>query len=336
MMYENLILGVIPPIISFFISYLLIKKWIPIAKEKGYVGKDMNKYDKPEVAEIGGLYSIIGIIFGLLIYIGLKVYIFNTTENLVHVFAITTLLSLVTILGLFDDILGWKKGLKPWQKPIMTLILSLPLVIISVGVSTINFPFIGKVDLGILFPLLLIPIIITGTSNAFNMIAGYNGLEALMGISLIGALGIKFYQLGYYYLAEISLITVSSILAFLIFNKYPAKVFPGNAFTYGIGSLFGTLVILGDIEQFGLILFILYFLELFLFIRGLLNGVYKENFGIPNENNELDEPYDKIYSVTHLAIKINKKLFKKATEKSVVYTIVFLQIIITIIAFIYG
>jgi UDP-N-acetylglucosamine--dolichyl-phosphate N-acetylglucosaminephosphotransferase len=260
----------------------------------------------------------------------------KTTEDLVEVFSILTLLSLTTILGLFDDILGWKKGLRPLQKVFLTFILALPLIIISAGNSYVNLPFVGEVNFGILYPLLIVPITIMGTSNAFNMIAGYNGLEGSMGILLIGAVGLKSYLIGNYYLAEISLITIFSIIAFLIFNWYPSKVFPGNSFTYGIGSLFGAIVILGNLEKFGLILFILYFLELILFIRGLLNHIYKENFGIPDENNNLKEPYDKIYSVTHIAIRINRKIFKRATEKMVVYTIILLQIIITILAFSYG
>ena len=336
MMYREILIAILPLILSFFVSYYLIKKWIPVAHREGYVGKDMNKYNKPEVAEIGGLYAIIGTMFGILLYIGLKVYILGTTQNLVEVFSILTLLSLTTILGLFDDILGWKKGMKPLQKVILSFILALPLMIISAGNSYINLPFIGEVNLGILYPLLIVPIVIMGTSNAFNMIAGYNGLEGSMGILLIGAVGLKSYLIGNYYLAEISLITIFSIIAFLIFNWYPSKVFPGNAFTYGIGSLFGAIVILGNFEKFGLILFTLYFLELILFIRGLLNHVYKENFGIPDENNNLKEPYNKIYSITHLAIRINRKLFGKATEKMVVYTIILLQIVITIAAFLYG
>ena len=253
MMYKEILIATLPLILSFFVSYYLIKKWIPVAHREGYVGKDMNKYDKPKVAEIGGLYAIIGTIFGILLYIGLKVYIFGTTQNLVEVFSILTLLSLITILGLFDDILGWKKGMKPLQKAILSFILALPLMIISAGSSYINLPFIGEVNLGILYPLLIVPIVIMGTSNAFNMIAGYNGLEGSMGILLIGAVGLKSYLTGNYYLAEISLITIFSIMAFLMFNWHPSKVFPGNAFTYGIGSLFGAIVILGNFEKFGLV-----------------------------------------------------------------------------------
>ncbi len=330
---DIILLAIFPMFVSFFITYILIKRWIPIAHKLGYVGKDMNKYDHPKVAEIGGLYAIIGTIFGLLIYVGVKSYILKTYDTLIYVFSIISLLSLVTILGLFDDILGWKKGLKTWQKLFLPLPLSLPLMVIPLDHTSINLLFIGTIDFGIFYSLLLIPLAILGTANAVNMLAGYNGLEAAMSLMLLGAVSIKSFLMGQYFITQISLIAISSIIAFLIFNWYPAKVFPGNAFTFGIGSLFGALVIFGNMEYFGLILFTLYFLELFLFLRGIFNGIYKENFGKPNEDGSLELPYNKIYSVTHLSIKLNKIIFGKATEKNVVLFILLMQVLITILAF---
>ncbi|RDD52559.1 glycosyl transferase family 4, partial [Nanoarchaeota archaeon NZ13-N] len=207
-----------------------------------------------------------------------------------------------------------------------------PLMVTSSGVSVINIPFIGPIDVGMLYPLVLVPIGIIGASNAFNMIAGYNGLEASMGLILFTSLAIKSYLSGLYYISYTSLITVSSILAFFIFNKYPARVFPGNSFTYGIGALYGSLIILGNMEKFGVITYTLYFIELILFLRGLKDGIYKENFGIPDEKNCLKEPYEKIYSMTHLAIKINKKIFGCATERKVVITLSLLQALICIVS----
>lgn len=334
-MFELITISIIPVIISFLSTYFLIKKWIPIAHKLGFVGKDMNKYGDIKVAEIGGFYVILGIIFSLLIYVALKVYVLKTIQNLVEIFAVITLLSLSAILGLLDDVLGWKKGLGRKTRIITPIILSLPLVIIGVGKNySLNLPIIGEIYLGILYPLLIIPIAITGTSNGFNMLEGYNGLGATLALILFGSLSIKTYLIGAYYLSYISILTASSILAFLIFNKYPAKVFPGNTFTYGIGALFGAIVVLGSLEKFGLILFIPYFIELFLFIRGLINGVYKENFGIPDENNNLREPYEKIYSLTHFAIRINKKIFGRCKEYMVVYTIALIQLFFAILAFI--
>lgn len=318
---------------SFLLTYFLVKKWIKIGKELKFVGKDMNKYEKPEVVEAGGFYVILSIIISLLLYISIKMYILGTVHNLLQIFTIITILSLSTIIGALDDFLGWKKGITHWKKVLITSILSLPLIVTASGYTTIHIPFLGAVDLGLLYIFLLIPIGIVGASNAFNMIAGYNGLETLMGMILFSFLGLKAFQVGLLYISTICIIVVSSLTAFLIFNKYPAKVFPGNTFTYGIGALYGSLVIIGNMEKFGVISYTLYFLELLLFLRGLKNGIYKENFGIPDESNNLFEPYDKIYSITHFAIRLNRKLFKKATENRVVITICILQLIISTIAF---
>ncbi len=326
-MYKILV-SLIPLLISFFTTYYLVKKWIPVAKEFGLVGKDMHKLDKREVAESGGIWVIIGITFGLLFYVFLKKYILNTETHLVEILSIIIIALLSGLLGFIDDLLGWKKGLKPWQKPLFTLPIALPLVVIKAGYTKITLPFIGTIDLGLLYPLVLVPVGIMGAANGFNMIAGYNGLEALMGIVLFFFLFLKFYELKYYWLAYISLIIIFSLLAFFYFNKYPAKVFPGDSLTYSIGALYASLVILGNIEKYGVLLFSLYFLELLLFIRGLLNGVYKENFGKVQPDGSLIEPYDKIYSVTHLAIRILRKIKGKVYEWEVVYFIVGLQILI--------
>ncbi|MEM4537265.1 MAG: glycosyl transferase family 4, partial [Thermosphaera sp.] len=71
--------------------------------------------------------------------------------------------------------------------------------------------------------------------------------------------------------------------------------------------------------------------ELLLFLRGLKNNVYKENFGIPDEHNHLQPPYPKSYSITHLAIKILIKIRGHASEKGVVYIVLLCQIVLGIL-----
>ncbi len=330
-MYKDLFF---PILVSFIVTFLLTRRWIKMAPQLGLTGKDMNKNNKPEVAEGGGIWVIFGSTLGLLSYIFILVYISDNTNYLTQIFAVITLLLLTGLVGLFDDILGWKKGLSPIEKPLYTFLLAIPIVVIKAGYSTMNLPLIGQIDFGLLYPLLLVPIGIMGAANGFNMLAGYNGLEAIMGILLLLAAGLEALKLGLFYIFAISIIVISSILAFFIFNKYPSQIFPGNSFTHAIGALYATLVILGNFEKFGVLVFSLYFIELILFIRGLKNGVYKENFGIPDKNNCLKEPYDKIYSITHLAIKILRKVKGCAKEKEVVALIATMQLAVILIAFI--
>ena len=122
---------------------------------------------------------------------------------------------------------------------------------------------------------------------------------------------------------------VFSLIGFYFFNKYPAKVFPGDILTYSIGALIAGIAILGNFEKIAVFMFSLYILETFLKIRGKLK---KQSFGIPNEDGSLELPYKKIYGVTHLSIWILKKFKKKVYETDVVYFINSIQIIICILA----
>jgi len=325
----------IASIIAFSTTLISLRSWIDTALRFGFVGKDMNKPDKPEVAEAGGVWVALGASFGLMTLVALHRYIDGSLYNFTELSSLITLLFMVSFIGFLDDILGWKKGLRIWQRVVFSALLSIPLVIIKAGVSTMSLPFIGKVNFGILYPLVLVPIGVMGASNAFNMIAGYNGLEASMGILLMAFTSLYAYYRGITYIGDAAIIMLFALMAFLYYNKYPAKVFPGNSLTYGFGAYYAALVILGDFERYGILLFSLYFVELLLFLRGLRHGVYKENYGKVNPDYSLEPPYERIYSLTHFAILVLKKIRGKATEKSVVLFIVSLQAIIGLIVSLY-
>ncbi len=302
------------------------------ALELFYFGKDMNKPGTILVPRFGGIWSVIGIVFGILALEAYHVYLRGSTYRMSDVFAITTLLLLGVFVGLTDDVMGWKVGISPKVRVIASFVMALPLAVVKAGTSVMILPLIGRVDLGIFYSTLVVPIGVMGASNAFNMLAGYNGLEAGMAAIIFGGYATYAVIHGKLLALKLSLIALAGLLAFLPFNWYPAKTFPGNGFTYAIGAMIAAIVIIDNFEKFGVALFLLYFLELALFMRGLKNGVYKENFGVPREDGSLDLPYNKIYSVTHLAIYILKKTRGRATEKSVVGLILLLQVAITIIA----
>jgi len=121
---------------------------------------------------------------------------------------------------------------------------------------------------------------------------------------------------------------VASLLVFYFYNKYPAKVFPGDILTYAIGSLIVSMSILGDFERVALFIFTPYIIETFLKLRGRLK---KHSFARVNSDGSLEMPYNKIYSLTHLSLFILKKFKNKVYEKDVVYLIFIFQIIVCLI-----
>ncbi|MEM4235417.1 MAG: hypothetical protein QXU75_09785, partial [Candidatus Methanomethylicaceae archaeon] len=223
----------------------------------------------------------------------------------------------------------WKIGLSKWQKPLLTLPAAVPMMVINAGHSMIDLPFFGAVELGIIYPFLLVPSGVVGAANAFNMLAGYNGLECGMGIIITATISIVCYFTGSSWVAVLGGILLASLAAFLIFNWYPAKIFPGNAFTYLVGAVIAVLAIFGNVEKLALILFIPYYFD---FLLPLRRKMKVEAYAKVNPDGSLELPYDGIYDVMHLSIMIVKRIKRRAHENEAVALILFIESIIAICA----
>jgi len=79
---------------------------------------------------------------------------------------------------------------------------------------------------------------------------------------------------------------------FYIFNKYPAKVFPGDVLTYSVGAIIAITAILGNIEKIAVFFFIPYIIEVVLKSRGRLK---KASFAEVQEDGSLKNRYNKFY-----------------------------------------
>jgi len=292
----------------------------------------MNKPKKNKIPGSGGFMVALVFILSILIFVAYRVFALKSQEHLVEIFALLSVILISTCIGLVDDLLGWQKGgLSKRSRLILLLFASIPLIVINAGRSQIGIPFVGSVDIGLLYPLILIPIGIVGATSTFNFLAGFNGLEAGQGILLLSSSALVAYLTGSSWLAIIAMCMIFPLIAFLIFNFYPAKIFPGDTLTYAVGSLIACIAILGNFEKVALFFFIPYVIEVVLKSRGRLN---MHSFGKPNTDGTLDLLYPKIYSLTHLSIITLKKFNIKPTEKRVVFLIWLSQIIIIILGLI--
>ena len=324
-------MAVLTFIISLAMSYTLTKYWIEVAKRVGIVGKDMNKKGEVLVPEAGGIGFVLGTVIGILTYIAYLTFVTKNNSYNATLLAVVSTTLLAGFIGILDDLGGWKKGLAPHVKVLFTLAPAIPLMAINAGFSTVEIPFIGRVKLGILYPLLAVPIGVVGATNAVNMIAGLNGLEAGMVSVILSTLGIVAYTHGLPVVLTLITSGLGATLGFLYWNKYPAKVFPGDVFTYSAGAFIASVAIVGNMEKVALFMFIPYFIELILFLRGLKDGIYKESWGVPAERG-IKPPYKKTYSITHLAMKIQIKLRGYATERDTVILILAFEVLLGVIA----
>ena len=326
---EKLLL--IPLFVSFFASIIALPKWIKKCKQNKLLWEDMNKYNHPKnVAASGGIVIVMAFVIGILSYVAIQTFVIKWNNIDLEIFALLCVILILAVVGLVDDLLGWKqKGLSSRFRLFLAALASIPLVVINAGTHTINLPFFGETALGILYPLLLIPIGITGATTTYNFLAGFNGLEAGQGIIILSFLSFVAYQTNSSWLALIGMCMVASLLVFYLYNKYPAKIFPGDILTYSIGALIACMAILGNFEKIAVFVFFPYILETGLKVRGKLE---KHSFGKPNKDGSLELAYKKIYGLTHLSIFILKKFKKKVYEKDVAHLIFAFQIVICLLA----
>src|SRR5690606_20623805 len=79
--------------------------------------------------------------------------------------------------------------------------------------------------------------------NSFNLIDGIDGLAASLGIMTMLVFGTYFFMAGYQAYALLAYSLCGSLVAFLIFNHHPAKIFMGDSGSLMIGLINSILVI---------------------------------------------------------------------------------------------
>ena len=112
---------------AFIITYIATNWLIRYLRRINLVVKDMNKKNTPLVPISGGLSVMSGIFTGLMIYIFIQTFYYKYTSTLIYLLAGLISILMITFVGFLDDLIIKKskessKGLKQWQKPLLTLI----------------------------------------------------------------------------------------------------------------------------------------------------------------------------------------------------------------------
>ncbi|MCD4666592.1 hypothetical protein K8R47_02165 [archaeon] len=323
-----IIYGLIPLVVVFFITPWFIK----FLRKINLVVKDLNKKDKPLVPLSGGIIVLMGVAAGILFFVFeqtfLKIRVPVSNDDILILFVATLSIFIITLVGFLDDLLikrskNESSGLKQWQKPLLTLTAAVPLMVISTGFTTMNLPFIGDVNFGILYSLILIPLIVVGASNMVNMLAGFNGLETGMGIIYMGSLGLYAYVNERHVAALIGLVTFASLIAFYYYNKTPAKILPGDSLTYLLGGSIAVMAIVGNIEKAAFLVSIPFFIEFFLKLKSRFKA---KSYGYYHKG-KIKSFYRKIYSLPHIFTKTGKYTEKQITMFLIIIELIFSSLI---------
>ena len=271
------------------------------------VGKDMNKPDQREVAEMGGVGVVAGFFVGIVVLMGFDSYYDGRVIPEMPLFLAALIAAMgAAFVGAIDDMFDMRQRVKA----IMPVLFAFPLGFVVIN-QTIRLPGGTLIEFGALM-IPLVAFMISAGANASNMLEGFNGLGA--GLGLIAAAA--FTILAVYTSRPEALILLApyagATIAFLWFNRYPARIFPGDTFTLFSGATIVAAAVMVDLKEVGALLFIPMIAEFFLKAR---HHFTKQTYGKPDERGRLNHEGE-VGSLTHIVMKAGAN-----TEKRVVWSL---------------
>ena len=254
---------ILPVLIAFGISVVLSPIVIPFLKKLKF--GQFVRDDGPEshlkksgTPTMGGLIILISIVVTSLIYI--KDY-----PRIIPVLFATLGFG---IIGFLDDyikvVMKRSLGLRAWQKMLGQLVVTGIFAYYiyahtDLGTEMI-IPFWGKtVDIGWTYYVLLF-FVMLGTANGANFTDGLDGLAS--SVTVLIATFFTVVAIGYNSGVEpITCATVGSLLGFLVYNVYPARVFMGDTGSLALGGFVASTAYVLKMPLIIIIVAFIYFAE---------------------------------------------------------------------------
>ncbi|MDF2868866.1 MAG: mraY [Anaerocolumna sp.] len=269
---------VMPVVIAFVISLTLCPIIIPFLKRLKWGQYVRNNGPKSHLRKtgtptMGGIVILLGIVLTSVIYL-------KDNKDIIPVLFATVGFGLI---GFLDDylkiVMKRSMGLKVWQKLLGQILVTIIFVIYftyytEVGTSVL-IPFSGGfeegyyLETGICFVPMMIFIMI-GTVNGANFTDGLDGLAASVTLQITTFFSVAAIVVG----SSISPITnaaAGSLLGFLVFNIYPARVFMGDTGSLALGGFVAASAFMLKMPLFLIIVGLIYLIEV---ISVILQIVY--------------------------------------------------------------
>lgn len=264
-MQTEMILAVL---ISFGISVVLCPVIIPFLKRLKF-GQNIREEGPKDHLKKTGTPTMGGLIilFSILIT---SLYFVNDNKRIIPILFVTLGFGLI---GFLDDyikiVMKRSMGLRAWQKMglqiMVTAIFAYYIVEYSEAGTKMLIPFTGGIfegkylEVGRLFvPMLFF--VVLGTVNGANFTDGLDGLAT--GVTIM--IAVFFTVIAYMCGSGIEIITgavVGSLLGFLLFNVYPARVFMGDTGSLALGGFVAATAYTMNMPIFLLIIAFIYMLE---------------------------------------------------------------------------
>ena len=200
---------------------------------------DQHKPNKPLVPNgLGVIYVVASAV-----YLFLLEYFRSSSDNVSKALTLAVCILFGGFMGLLDDWMDLR-----WRyKAFFPLIAAVPLASLAMRLNvrtSVTIPLIGIVlDFGLAYFLVVIPLIVTITTNTVNQLGGLNGLETVCpAIVLVGLMVMSGDNAVLMYVP----LAVWLILAFFNFR---GKIFVGNTGSFAIGITLAAFAIISDLKM---------------------------------------------------------------------------------------
>jgi len=220
-------------LIAYLVTFFLMPFIINLAKQsKLYDVPDERKTHNYLVSSLGG----IGIFTGLAISLLLSSDFKSSNPEFQYYLAA---FFIIFIIGVIDDIFI----LKPWKKVLGQLVTVALITVKAHLVITDLYGFMGIHHLGetasYCFSFFIIMLVI----NAFNLIDGVDGLAGCLGLASCVLFALFFLVNHNFSYAILGFSMAGALLAFLVYNFYPARIFMGDSGSMLIGVVNSVLLL---------------------------------------------------------------------------------------------
>ena len=219
-------------------GYPLLIGWL---SRRG-AGQQVQEYNPESHQAKQGTPTMGGVLFVVIVAVAWLVFD-RGRAGFVTVFALVA----GAALGVLDDvanIAGRKSlGLRAREKFALQAFIGL---LVGVGLDVVGatrqaFPGLGAPDLHGAGIILLAMVAVVAVSNAVNLTDGVDGLAATCSVIVFTGLLAIAVQLHTLPVVVVSAAVVGSLVAFLVFNWYPARIFMGDTGSLAIGCVLVTL-----------------------------------------------------------------------------------------------
>ncbi|MCH4984867.1 undecaprenyl/decaprenyl-phosphate alpha-N-acetylglucosaminyl 1-phosphate transferase [Macrococcoides goetzii] len=217
--------------ITIIISFILTPVIIKFSHVVGALDKpNFRKVHTKPVSVLGGVVILISFLIG--IWIG------HPVEPEIKPIIIGAVL--INMLGIIDDLFD----LSAIVKLIGQIGVALIVVMHGITLDLITLPFGVVIEFGYLsIPMTILWIV--AVTNAINLVDGLDGLAAGVSMIALGTIGFIAILQQNIFIMMLCSVLIGSLIGFLRYNFYPAKIFLGDNGALMLGFIIGVLSLLG-------------------------------------------------------------------------------------------